>query len=65
MNLHQLKAVIDYQVSEGRGELSFKGLMPNAVELDPVELELINGDQQLIPENPAAQSYFLLKFPQA
>lgn len=65
MNFNQIKSVVDYQVSEGRGELELKVLAPNGVELAPVELELINGDQQLIPENPAPASYFLLKLPQA
>lgn len=64
MTVAQLKAQFDWLAANGNSGLELKVLAPNGVEAIPLTLELINGDQELIPENPAAPDYILLKLPQ-
>lgn len=65
MEIQDLAAALNAQIADGYPTRHIKILAPNGAIVDPVELVAINGDQDLIPSNPPAESYVLLKCPQA
>lgn len=65
MEIQALVAALQSEITAGFGTRHIKVLAPNGAVVDPVGLEAVNGDQDLIPSNPAAESFYLLKCPQA